>query len=84
MGVGGKHHVLTALPVKETLYRLFSRLCEPQGCSSSVYILKIGMYYEKLFELMCSRNQFNVFHSSFKVTVHIQHNDRMHDFRLLP
>jgi hypothetical protein len=50
----------------------YPKLCGPQGCSSSVYVLKIGMHYVMWFELMCNRNQFSICHSSFKVTVRVQ------------
>jgi hypothetical protein len=78
MSVGGQCHAPGCFtPKRETHYPLYSRPGGPQSRSSSVSILQIGIYDENLFELMCIRNQFSVFHSSFKETVHILHNNSM-------
>jgi hypothetical protein len=37
MGMCGQHHTLAALPLGQTRYRLYRRLCGPQGQSGWVW-----------------------------------------------
>jgi hypothetical protein len=67
--MGGQHHTMVTLALgKKPVTHCIGGWVGP----IAGHFLKIDTYDAELFELMCSRNQFSVFHSSFKVTVLIQ------------